>query len=49
MPIIQALECLKSWLGIIKAEVDDPKEDKERTNTRDTIDEVIKVNTVVKG
>jgi hypothetical protein len=49
MPTIQALECLKSWLGIIEAEVDDPEEDEERTNTGDTVDEVMEVNTVVEG
>jgi hypothetical protein len=45
IPTIKALECLKSWLGIIKALEDDPKEDEEHINMGDTVDEVVKVNT----
>jgi hypothetical protein len=44
MPTIQALECFKSWLGIIEATVDDPKEDKEPTNKGDTVVEVMEVD-----
>jgi len=44
MPTIQALECLKSWLGIIEATVDDPEEDEEPTNKGDTVVEVMEVD-----
>jgi hypothetical protein len=43
MPTIQALECLKSWLSLIEAEVDDPEEDDDVENTEDTGDEVREV------
>ena len=40
MPTIQALECLKSWLGIIEAQ-DDDLEDED--NIEDVDDEVVEV------
>jgi len=40
MPIIQALECLKSWLGIIEAQ-DDDLEDKD--NIEDVDNKVVEV------
>jgi hypothetical protein len=43
MPTIQALECLKSWLGLIEAEVDNPEDDEDIENTGDTGDEVREV------
>ncbi len=41
MPTIQALECLKSWLGIIDAKDDDPEDDDDIGNMVDN--EVIEV------
>ncbi len=35
MPTIQALECLKSWLGIIDAKDDDPKDNDDIGNIVD--------------
>jgi hypothetical protein len=49
MLTIQALECLKSWLGIIEATVDDLKEDEELTNKGDTVVEVIEVSGGARG
>ena len=41
IPTIQALECLKSWLGIIDAKDDDPEDDDDIGNMVDN--EVIEV------
>ena len=49
MLTIQALECLKSQLGIIEADVDNPKEDEELTNTGDTVYKVIEINASDRG
>jgi hypothetical protein len=49
MLTIQALECLKSWLGIIKATVDNLKENEELINKGDTVEEVIEVNSGAGG
>jgi hypothetical protein len=43
MPIIQALECLKSWLGLIEAKVNNPEDNEDIENTGDTGDEVREV------
>jgi hypothetical protein len=40
MPTIQALECLKSWLGIIEGQDDDPKDEDDMVNTQDEGDDV---------
>ena len=41
MDTIQALECLKSWLGLVDAEDDDPEDDDNIGNIGDN--EVIEV------
>ena len=49
MLTIQALECLKSQLSIIEANVNNPKEDEELTNIGDIVYEVMEIDTSNRG
>jgi hypothetical protein len=49
MDIIQALECLKSWLGLVDAEDDDPKDDNNIGNIGDNKVIEVKIETGAGG